>query len=165
MLTRFRQGNRSVNEWYNVVQTQVSIVRYPPETACILNRGIFCFLLKDEEFVCKTIKDSNIGLEMFPASNLRQLAKKIESSKSSTRHIKQRSSDPQAAQVNFMRNQRTDLQSSKSKQNQYSHKQRSKTQKRYSSEHKNERPPLRCLIQAKHIKEEIDVQSVVTPSM
>ena len=27
LLTSFRQGNRSVNEWYNVVQAQVSIAK------------------------------------------------------------------------------------------------------------------------------------------
>ena len=85
------------------------------------------------------------------------------SSKSTARHIKQVASEPQAAHVNLMRQQRTDLPPSKSKQKQHSHKSRSK--KRYPSEHKNERPPLRkSLIQAKHTKEEIDVQSVVIQS-
>ena len=43
LLTSFRQGNRSVDEWYNVVQTQVSLAKYLPETAGILHRDIFCF--------------------------------------------------------------------------------------------------------------------------
>ena len=42
-----------------------------------------------------------------------------------------------------MRHQRTDLTPSKSKQTQHSHKHRSKNQQRYSSEHKNERPPFK----------------------
>ena len=113
----------------------------------------------------KTINDSNIDLERFPASKVRQLTKKMESSKSTARHIKQVASDPQAAQVNIMRHQRTDLPPSKSKQKQHSHKSRSKSQKRYSSEHKNQGPPYKKkLIQAKHIKEEIDIQSVVMPN-
>ena len=44
---------------------------------------------------------SNIDLEKFPASKVRQLAKKMESSKSTARHIKQVTSNPQAAQVNL----------------------------------------------------------------
>ena len=37
LLTSFRQGNWSVDEWYNAVQNQVSLVKYPPETASILH--------------------------------------------------------------------------------------------------------------------------------
>ena len=29
LLTSFRQGNRSVDEWYNPVQAQVSLAKYP----------------------------------------------------------------------------------------------------------------------------------------
>ena len=135
LLTSFRQGNQSVDEWYNAVQAQVSLAKYPPETASILHKDIFFFLKKDEEFVSKTLNYSNIDLEKFPASKVRQLAKKMESSKSISRHIKQVASDPQVAQVNLMRHQRTDLPPSKGKWKQHSHKSRSKGQKRYSSEH------------------------------
>ena len=45
LLTSFRQGNRSVDEWHNVVQAQVSLAKYPPETASILHRNIFWFFL------------------------------------------------------------------------------------------------------------------------
>ena len=37
-----------------------------------------------------------------------QLAKKLESSKATTRHIKQVSGEPQATQINLLRHQRTD---------------------------------------------------------
>ena len=50
LLTSFQPGNRSVNEWYNVVQAQVNLAKYPPETAKILQRDIFWFFLRDEEF-------------------------------------------------------------------------------------------------------------------
>ena len=60
LLTSFWQGNKSVDEWYNVVQNQVTLAKYPPETAKILHRDIFWFFLKDEEFVSKTINHSNI---------------------------------------------------------------------------------------------------------
>ena len=115
LLTSFWQGNKSVDEWYNAVQTQVTLAKYPPETAKILHRDILCFFLKGEEFVSKTINDSNIDLDRFPTSKVRQLAKKVESSKVTTRHIKQVASDPQAAQINLMRHQCTDLPASKYK--------------------------------------------------
>ena len=34
LLTGFRQGEYSVDEWYNAVQTQVALAKYPQETAC-----------------------------------------------------------------------------------------------------------------------------------
>ena len=40
-LTSLQQGNRSVNEWYNAVQAQVNLAKYPPETAKILHHDIF----------------------------------------------------------------------------------------------------------------------------
>ena len=106
---------RSVDEWYNAVQAQVSFFRYPQETANILHCDIFWFFLKDGEFVSKTINDSRIYLETFPASKVRQLAKKIEASKATVHHIKQVSSDLQVAQINLMKCQHTDLPPSKQK--------------------------------------------------
>ena len=94
LLTSFKQGNKSVDEWYNAVQTQVALAKYPPETAKILHRDIFWFFLKDEEFVSKTINDSNIDLDKFPASKVRQLGKKMECSKVNARQIKQVASNP-----------------------------------------------------------------------
>ena len=44
LLTSFRQGNQSVDEWYNAVQAQMSIAKYPPETASILHRYFLVFL-------------------------------------------------------------------------------------------------------------------------
>ena len=127
LLTSFRQGNHSVDEWYNDVQAQVSLAKYPPVDASILHRDIFWFFLNDEEFVSKTINNSNIDLEKFPASKVRQLAEEMESSKSTTCHIKQVAGDPQAAQVNLIRHQRTDLPQSKRKWKQHSSKPRSKS--------------------------------------
>ena len=109
MLTSFCQEEHSVDEWYNAVQAQINLARYPQETARILQRDIFWFFLKDEDFVSKTINDSNIDLDKFPASKVRQLAKRLESSKSTAKHIKQVSHEPQAAKVNLMRHQCTEL--------------------------------------------------------
>ena len=91
----------------------MALVKYLPETAKIFHRDIFLFFLKDEE--SKTINDSNIDLEKFPTSKVRQLAKKMEGSKVTVRHIKQVTSDPQSAQINLMRHQCTDLPASKHK--------------------------------------------------
>ena len=41
ILTSFRQGTRSVDEWYNAVQAQINLARYPPETAKKLHRDMF----------------------------------------------------------------------------------------------------------------------------
>ena len=37
LLTSFCQGPRNVDEWYNAVQAQVNLAKYPPETAKILH--------------------------------------------------------------------------------------------------------------------------------
>ena len=41
-----------------------------------IHGNIFCFFFWDEDFVSKTINDSNIDLEKFPGSKVGQLAKK-----------------------------------------------------------------------------------------
>ena len=41
LLTSFRQGDLSVDQRYNAVQTQVVLANYPQETAQILQRDIF----------------------------------------------------------------------------------------------------------------------------
>ena len=69
-----------MDEWYNAVQTQVALVKYPQETVKVLHRDIFWFFFRNKEFVSKTINDSNIDLNKFPASMACQLAKKMESS-------------------------------------------------------------------------------------
>ena len=87
LLTSFRQGTRNVDEWYNAVQAQVNLAKYPPETAKILHRDIFWFFMRDEDFVTKTINEGNVDIQKFPASKVRQLAKKMESSKATAKHI------------------------------------------------------------------------------
>ena len=81
LLTSFCQGSRSVDEWYNCVQAQINLAKYPPETAKILHRDIFWFFLHDEEFMSKTINEVNVDLDKFPARKVHQLAKKYESPK------------------------------------------------------------------------------------
>ena len=104
-----------MGDWYNAVQTQVALARYPSETVKILHRDIFWFFLKDEEFVSKTINDSNIDLDKFPTSKVRQLSKKMDSSKVTARHTKQVANDPQVASIDLMQHQCTDLPTSNHK--------------------------------------------------
>ena len=134
LLTSFRQGNRSVDKWYNAVQAQVNLAKYPPETAKILQRDIFWFFLRDEEFVSKTISDGSVDLEKFPTSKVRQLAKKLESSKATARHIKQVAGDPQAAQINLLRHQRTELPAGKYKKKKSGIKPRQSSHKHHGQE-------------------------------
>ena len=94
MLTRFWQGNRSVDERHNAVQTQAAFATYPWETAKILHRDIFWFFFKDEEFVSKTINDSSINLDKFLRSKVKQFAEKMESSEVTAMHIKQVAGNP-----------------------------------------------------------------------
>ena len=97
LLTSFHQGNYSIGKWYNAIQAQVNLARYPLETAKILHRDIFWFFLRDEDFISRTISDGSVDLDKFPASRVCQLARKLESSNAMVRHIKQVSEEPQAA--------------------------------------------------------------------
>ena len=92
----------SVNERYNVVQTQVALAKYPQETAPILQRDIFWFFLNDDSFVSRTLNEAHVELNKFPASTVCQLAKKLESSQATAKHIKQVTRDPQVVQVNLL---------------------------------------------------------------
>ena len=104
-----------MDEWYNAVQAQVNLARYPPETDKILHCDIFWFFMKDEDFVSRIINGGSVDLDKFPASKVCQLAKKMESSKTTARHIRQVAGDPQAAQINSMCHQCTELSSGKNK--------------------------------------------------
>ena len=143
LLTSFRQGERSVDELYNAVQTQVTLAKYPQETTKILHRDIFCFFLHDEEFVSKTINDRNIDLNKFPASKVRQLAKKMESSKATAKHIKQVACNPQAAQIHLIHHQHTELPPSQFQRKQKKQfKSEQDTNGQYYNEEKQKGPPV-----------------------
>ena len=57
----------------------------------------------------RTTTKGSVDLQKFPTSRVRQLAKKIESSKAKAHHIKQVAGDQQATQINLLRCQRTEL--------------------------------------------------------
>ena len=109
LLTSFCQGSRNIDEWYNAIQAQVNLAKYPPEMAKILHCDIFWFFMRDEDFVMKTINEGNVDIQKFPASKVCQLAKKMESSKAMAKHIRQVAGDILAAQVQLMHHQRTQL--------------------------------------------------------
>ena len=102
LLTTFRQGEHSVDEWYNAVQMHIALAKYPQETGQILQRDIFWFFLNDESLVSKTLNEGHVELNKFPASTVHQLAKKFESSQATAQHIKQVTRDPQTVQVNLL---------------------------------------------------------------
>ena len=109
LLTSICQGSKCVDEWYNCVQAQINLAKYPPKMAKILHRNIFWFFLHYEEFVSKTINKGSVDLNKFPSSKVHQLAKKYESSKATVRHIKQVAWEMQATQIHLMRHQCTEL--------------------------------------------------------
>ena len=45
--------------------------------------------MKDEDFITKTINEGNVNIQKFPTSKVQQLAKKMESSKATAKHIRQ----------------------------------------------------------------------------
>ena len=58
--------------------------------------------MKDEDFVTKTINEGNIDIQKFPATKVRQLAKKMESSKATAKHTRQVAGDLPVAQIQLM---------------------------------------------------------------
>ena len=132
--TSFRQGNHSIDEWYNVFQAQVDLAKFAPENAKILHRDIFWFFLQEEEFVSRTISDGSVDLDKFPTSRECQLAKRMESSKATVCHIKQVAGDPQAAQIHLLRHQCTELPAGKHKKKKSSMKPKRSNHKQYGSE-------------------------------
>ena len=76
--------------------------------------------------LCKprTINEGSVGLDRFPASMVHQLVKKMESSRTTARHIRQVVGDPQTVQINLMFHQGTELPSGKNKKRKPEVKQR-----------------------------------------
>ena len=88
LLKTFQQGNRNIDKWCNAVQLHIPLCEYPPETAAILTRDIFWFFMTDNEFIVRTITEGNTDLAQYPAAEVQQMAKKLESSKATAKHIK-----------------------------------------------------------------------------
>ena len=106
--------------WLNTSQIQP---RYCIETSF----GFSCMM---RNLYPRTSMNSDEDLEKFPASKVRQLAKKMEGSNAIACHIKQVAGYPQAVQINLMRHQHTEMPSGK-------HKKRKPFVKPKQSSHKN----------------------------
>ena len=65
--------------------------------------------MKDEDFVTKTINKGNVDIQKFPASKVWQLAKKMESSKATTKHIRQVTGDLLVAHIQLIWHQHAQL--------------------------------------------------------
>ena len=109
LLTSFKQDQMLVDEWYSKVQSQIGLCNYPQETAQILQRDNFWFFLSNESFISKTLDEGHVNLNKFAASKVRQMAKKLESSQATAKHMKQVTNEPHATQINLLRHQRTEL--------------------------------------------------------
>ena len=64
--------------------------------------GHILVLPEDEDSMSKTLNEGCADLEQYQASKVHQLAKKLESSKATARHIKQATNNAQAAQINLL---------------------------------------------------------------
>ena len=63
----------------------------------------------------KTLNEGCADLHQYPASKVQQLVKKLESNKATAQHIKQATSNAQAAQINLLTHQWTELTHKKKK--------------------------------------------------
>ena len=126
-------------------------VRYPPETAAILTRDIFWFFMSNNEFIAKTINEDSTDLAQYPAAKVRQMVKKLESSKATAKHIKQHTSNTQCAtQINVLRHNCTNLPTKKKKDSKKTNpskgtKPQQLQQQRQSNQHQSyDRNPNQC---------------------
>ena len=73
-----KQNHKTVDEWYNAVQHQLSLCKYPKETTDVLQRDIFLFFLNDEDYISKTLSEIGNDSRRYTAAMARQAAKKAE---------------------------------------------------------------------------------------
>ena len=74
--------------------------------------------MSNESFISKTLDEGHANLNKFPASKVRHMAKKLESSQATAKQIKQVTNEPNATQKNLLRHQRTELPPSKAQRRQ-----------------------------------------------
>ena len=65
--------------------------------------------MKDEDYVTKTINEGNVDIQKFSMTKVRQLARKMESSKATAKHIRQVAGDLPVAQLQLMQHQHMEL--------------------------------------------------------
>ena len=83
LLKQLKQGNKSCDEYYALLQNQLALCQYLPETHNILERDVFLFGITDQQFMSKCIaEETNLT-----TADIHQLLKKLESSRVTTKHI------------------------------------------------------------------------------
>ena len=87
----------------------------------------------------KTLNEGDAELGKFPASKVRQMAKKLESTQASAKHMRQVTKDPQATQINLLRHYRTEIPSNKAKREQ-SKQNKFRTKHSYNEENHHQAP-------------------------
>ena len=131
---KLRQGNKSVDEWYNVVQAQVNFTKYPPEKAKILHRDIFLVFPAWWGICVQSHQWWECRFRQVPSKQVQQPAKRMESSKATAFHIKQVAGNPQAVQINLLRHQCTELPAGNYKKKKSSVKPRQSNYKNHGNE-------------------------------
>ena len=102
----------------------------------------FWFFLSNESFISKTLDEGHVSLKNFQASRVRQMAKKLEGSQATAKHIKQVTNEPHATQINLLRHKRTELPPTKFQRKQNKRfKQRQPPNKKFSEDQYRERKP------------------------
>ena len=105
-------SDKEVEAWMQYKSILLNNPQKQPRSYIVTSFGFSCMM---KNFVSKTINDSNVDLEKFPVSKVRQLVKKMESSKATAYHIKQVVGDPQTEQINLMRHQCIEISTGKYK--------------------------------------------------
>ena len=100
LLMSSRQESRSMYVWFNTVLAQISLAKYSPK--------------QPGSYIVTSIGFSCLMKNLYP-NQVRQLAKKMEGSKATACHIKQVVGDSQAAKINLMRHQHTEISTGKHK--------------------------------------------------
>ena len=97
LLTSFCQGNKSMTNGTMLYKCKLISQSIPQDS-----KNILCFFLWDEDFMSRTITEGSVDLDKFSASRVRQLVKKLVSSKATACHIKQVVGNLQASQINLL---------------------------------------------------------------
>ena len=94
--------------------------------------------MSNESFISKTLDEGHVNLSKFLASKVRQMAKKLESSQATAKHIKEVTNEPHATQINLLRHQRTELPPRKAqrRQNKFRHKPNFNTENHHQANYK-----------------------------
>ena len=98
--------------------------------------------MSNESFISKTLDEGHVSLKNFPASRDIQMAKKLEGSQATAKHIKQVTNEPHATRINLLRHQRTELPPTTFQRKQNKRfKQRQPPNKKYPEDQYRERKP------------------------